>query len=181
MDHTEAFTECWHRDAPRVLRYARRHTVANDAPDVVADTFAIAWRKWADVPDPPIGWLLRTAMGVIRNRERSNRRRHTLDTRVGLLGQAASGATDTADAVIRRDEALRRLAALTDDQREAVLLTAWDGLSPDEAAGVLGIKPATFRKRVSRARELLEQDESPPATHQHSAKTAPILLSQETS
>jgi hypothetical protein len=35
-----------------------------------------------------------------------------------------------------------------------------DGLSADEAAAVLGLKPATFRKRLSRARELLNRDDT---------------------
>jgi RNA polymerase sigma-70 factor (ECF subfamily) len=177
-DNTEAFTACWQRDAPRLLAYARRHTALDDAADVVAETFAIAWRRWGDVPDPPIGWLLRTAAGVMRNRSRSSRRHHTLTARIALLGQAAAAA-DTADAVVRRDEALRRLASLSDDQRESLLLITWDGLTHDEAASVLGLRPATFRKRVSRARELLDRDEPPPPPRHRHALVPTTVTPQE--
>jgi RNA polymerase sigma factor (sigma-70 family) len=162
MEQTQAFTECWHRDGPRLMAYARRHVAPDEADDVVAETFAIAWRRWADVPDPAIGWLLRTAQGVMRNRTRSARRRRRLATRVLLLGNAASAASDTADAVVRRDMALRRLAELSEEQREALLLVTWDGLTSLEAAEVLGLSPAAFRKRVSRARERLNHDDPPP-------------------
>ena len=173
MDQSEAFTQCWRSEAPRLLAYARRHAGADEAADVVAETFAIAWRRWADVPDPPIGWLLRTAAGVIRNRSRSSRRHHTLTAKIALLSQAASAVPDTADAVVRRDEALRRLASLSEDQREALLLITWDGLTHDEAASVLGLRPAAFRKRVSRARELLERDEPPPTRRTRSPLVTP--------
>jgi RNA polymerase sigma factor (sigma-70 family) len=178
MDHMEAFTECWQRDAPRLLAYARRHAAGDDAGDVVAETFTIAWRRWAEVPDPAIGWLLRTALGVMRNRSRSTRRRDGLTARVALLQQVAAPVADTADAVVHRDEALRRLASLSAEQREALLLVTWDGLTPDEAAHVLGLRPATFRKRVSRARELLSRDEPPPRpSHNPSSPTpTPSLL-----
>ncbi len=138
----------------------------------------VAWRRWDEVPDPPIGWLLRAAAGVIKNRSRSTRRRDRLTDRIALLSQATAAVSDTADAVVQRDEALRRLASLNDDQREALLLVSWDGLSPKEAAEVLGLRPAAFRKRLSRARELLNRDE--PATHPRTrALLVPTPLAQQ--
>ena len=44
------------------------------------------------------------------------------------------------------------MVALTDDEREVLLLVAWDGLSPAEAARVLGITPEASRTRLRRAR-----------------------------
>lgn len=49
------------------------------------------------------------------------------------------------------------LACLNDADRELLLLIAWDALSPAEAATVLGIKPATARVRLLRARRRLTQ------------------------
>jgi RNA polymerase sigma factor (sigma-70 family) len=179
-NHSDAFTTCWHAEAPRLLAYARRHIGHDEAADVVAETFAIAWRRWHEVPEPPIGWLLRTAAGVIKNRTRGTLRRDRLISRIALLNQAASG-SDTADAVVRRDEALRRLANLTEDQREALLLVSWDGLSSDEAAAVLGLRPATFRKRLSRARELISRDDTVPNTASLPALVPTSTVSQEMS
>jgi len=44
------------------------------------------------------------------------------------------------------------LEALGADDRELLTLIAWEGLTGVEAAGVLGIRPATARKRLERAR-----------------------------
>ncbi|WP_107774886.1 RNA polymerase sigma factor [Nocardioides sediminis] len=163
------------------MAYARRHLGPDEAADVVAETFLVAWRRWPEVPEPPIGWLLRTAAGVIKNRSRSTRRRDQLADKIALFNHAAAAVSDTADAVVRRDEALRRLAALSDEQREALLLVSWDGLSADEAAAVLNLRPATFRKRLSRARELLNRDEPPLPAVDHSAFVPTPLMSQEMS
>ena len=40
-----------------------------------------------------------------------------------------------------------------------MLLTAWDGLTAEEAATLLGIKPAALRKRISRARAAIDAAE----------------------
>ena len=53
---------------------------------------------------------------------------------------------------------LAALARLSEPDRELLLLIAWDGLSPAEAATVLAVKPATARVRLSRARRRLTQE-----------------------
>jgi RNA polymerase sigma-70 factor (ECF subfamily) len=121
-----------------------------------------AWRKWDAVPDPAIGWLITTARYVIRNRTRTTLRQRALEERVALLESvAAQGGDLPADS---RREALEQLARLTEEHREALLLVSWDGLTPDQAAEIVGIKPATFRKRLSRARHMLTGDASAPSS-----------------
>jgi len=44
------------------------------------------------------------------------------------------------------------LVALRPKDCEALMLVNWDGLTPSEAANVLGERPATFRVRLHRAR-----------------------------
>lgn len=151
----EQFTQMWHAEAPHVMAFATRHVGAEAAHDVVAETFMIAWRRWADLPTPPIAWLLVTARMVIQNRARASRRNEALTERIALLDGVAAYAADSADAALTRREALERLARLDDQHREALLLISWDGLTNDQAAAVLGIKPATFRRRLSRARAAL--------------------------
>jgi RNA polymerase sigma-70 factor (ECF subfamily) len=148
----ERFTAAWHSDAPRVLAYARRHVGLHDAPDIVAETFAVAWRRWDVVPDPPTPWLIGTARKVISNHHRSHTRRTALSRRVRLLTDIAAEPSDP----WLRDEALYQLAALGEEHREALLLTGWDGLTSDDAACALGISPAAFRKRLQRARQRLD-------------------------
>lgn len=159
-----AFDRSWDRDGPRVAAYARRHVPAADVPDVVAETFLHAWRRWDDVPRPPIAWLIGTARKVVGNHRRATRRRQALCDRLTLLDAAARRSEDAGVLAVDRMGALHALSALSEEQREALLLVAWDGLTPDQAAAVLGIRPGTFRVRAHRARARLRLDvDDPPS------------------
>lgn len=171
--HEAAFSEAWRRDGPRVAAYVRRHVTSDDVQDVVAETFLQAWRRWDDVPDPPIGWLIATARKVVGNSRRSTRRRTALRDRLGLLEQAARPEADAGMLATDRMAALQALAALPDHHREALLLVAWDGLSPDAAADVLGVRPGTFRVRAHRARAALA-DLDPPADLRAAPASRPL-------
>lgn len=54
-----------------------------------------------------------------------------------------------------RVHAYRALADLPPNDREALLLTTWDGLAPTEAARVAGCSKAAFTVRLHRARRRL--------------------------
>jgi len=135
---------------PRLLRYAQRHVGSELAQDVVAETFQIAWRKWDQLPTEKFPWLVGAARKVIGNHVRASMRRRRLATRLALYSEVTADSSVESSA---RLEALHRLATLSEVEREALLLVAWDGLTSEAAAAVLGISPATFRKRVSRARQ----------------------------
>lgn len=150
-----AFERVWRNEMPRVFNYAARHVGAADAHDVAAETFTIAWRRWDDITEPPFAWLLGVARHVVSNHVRTLQRGRRLDDRVRLLS-AVTGHTVAYVDFVARQEAIRQLAALGEKEREALLLTAWDGLSTDEAATLLGISPAAVRKRISRARAAID-------------------------
>jgi RNA polymerase sigma-70 factor (ECF subfamily) len=145
-----AFEACWREDMPRIMRYASRHVGLEDAREVAAETFATAWRRWHDVPHPPLPWLLVTARNVISNQTRTSIRQRRLVDRMRMLGDIAAHATDVDPG--EREDALRTLASLSVTDREALLLVAWDGLDPASAADVLNISLTAFRQRLSRAR-----------------------------
>jgi RNA polymerase sigma-70 factor (ECF subfamily) len=163
--------EAWERDGPRVAAYVRRHVPADDVADLVAETFLQAWRRWDDVPHPPIAWLIGIARKVIGNSRRAVRRRGALHDRLVLLGSAARPSEDAGVLATERMDALEALAALPDHQREALLLVAWDGLTSEEAAQALGIKHGTFRVRAHRARAALDRGAT---TRVASATTRPL-------
>ena len=152
------FAEVWQRDGPRVAAYARRHVAPPDVPDVVSETFLQAWRRWHDVPQPPLPWLIGTARKVVGNQRRGASRRRALEQRLVRLGDAARSAEDAGLLATDRVAALESLAALPEEQREALLLVAWDGLTPDQAAAVMGVRPGTFRVRAHRARSAAQRD-----------------------
>ena len=144
---------------------------------MVSETFLAAWRRWEDVPDPAVAWLLVTARQVIGNQHRSARRRKDLADRIVLLDSVATTAGDTLEAVLRRREALEQLASLSEQHREALLLVTWDGLTTEQAAAVLGLRPAAFRRRVSRARAVLDRfvDERPGRLELHADSPLSLL------
>jgi RNA polymerase sigma-70 factor, ECF subfamily len=164
------FTACWQDQAGRVLAYATRQVGMSEAPEVVSETFLQAWRRWDDVPDPAIPWLIATARRVIANQRRGARRRQQLDRRLEFLTDAALSEAEAGMTAVERDEALRRLLLLTDHHREAVLLVSWDGLSIDEAARVAGIRPGAFRGRLHRARTALNKQAPAPRSPQSHRK-----------
>lgn len=141
---------------PRILAYALRRMVSpEDAADVVAETFAISWRRLDVVPsgDEALLWLYATCRRVIANDRRGEHRRSELTVRVGAqLRRAVNDRSEPgADALL----AARALERLRDDDRELLMLVAWEGLSSAELAHVLECSPTAARIRLHRARARL--------------------------
>jgi RNA polymerase sigma factor (sigma-70 family) len=139
----------------RVHAYAVRHVGVNGAQDVVSETFLHAWRRWSQVPDPALPWLLGTARKVIGNGRRTERRRDALVRRIAFLDEAATSAEAAELVATRRHAAIQALAALNSNDREALLLVVWDGLTLEQSAKVLGVGLGTLRVRLHRARTRL--------------------------
>ncbi len=153
----EARLECLYAEHGRaVLAYAvRRAPDAQDAADVVAETFLIAWRRLGEVPagDAARLWLYGVARNVLANQRRSERRRERLAERlrqelpVALQGtQPMSADGDTVRAALGR---------LGSEDREILRLSGWEELTPSEIATVLGISRIAARSRLHRARHRL--------------------------
>jgi RNA polymerase sigma-70 factor (ECF subfamily) len=162
-DHVDVaeFETCWHAHIRRVTAYAERHVGRDASYDIAASTFLTAWRTWDSVPSEPLPWLISVARGHVRNHRRSFRRRESLDHRLRLLVAATSSATDTSSTGAERSEALGILAAMPEQDREALLLVAWEGLTTAQAAEVLGCRPSTLRMRLHRARARIETATAP--------------------
>jgi RNA polymerase sigma-70 factor (ECF subfamily) len=131
-----------------ITAYARRRG-ARDPDGLAAEAMTIAWRKLADVPeDDPRPWLIATA----RNLLLADRRRHAVSM-AGLDGvEAPALPSPSVDLDPELEVALR---ALSSQDLEALLLIAWEDLTPADAAASLGITPAAFRVRLHRARRRL--------------------------
>ena len=156
MDRDE-FARCWHRHVHRVTAYAERHVGRDAAPDIASAAFLTAWLNWQSVPHAALPWLISTARGHVRNHLRSERRQSRLRQRLELLDQAAYRGPDTALTAEERMAALTVLAEMPEREREALLLVAWDELTTDEAADVMGCRPGAMRTRIHRARKRLEE------------------------
>jgi RNA polymerase sigma factor (sigma-70 family) len=153
-----------------LLAYAlRRVEQPEDAADVVAETFLVAWRRDHEIPDGDEArlWLYGVARRVLANHRRGGARRERLGERLRQRITSAVGG-DPGNDVPQRLVVRSALARLGDLDREVLMLTVWEGLEPREAAVVLRVSPATVRTRLSRARGRLREvlgDEFGPAGH----------------
>lgn len=142
-----------------VTAYARRRG-SRDADGIAAETMSIAWRRLADVPrDDPLPWLYATARNLLHAEWRAARR---------SAGMEASEPSVPAPELRGLDPQLERaLRSLGSADREALLLVAWEDLSPAQAARAVGVQPTAFRVRLLRARRrlraALDEDRRPAA------------------
>lgn len=159
----EAFGALFDRHAKRVYNHCFRLTASwSVAEDLLQNTFLLAWRKRNKVHvapgDSALPWLLTVATNAARTERRSFARRMRLVDKVPPEGHTH----DPADDVAAKVDDERRMAELLDivrklprGQQEALALCVWADLSYAEAADALGIKEASVRARVSRAKTAL--------------------------
>jgi RNA polymerase sigma-70 factor (ECF subfamily) len=154
-DAVARFTALYDELYPRVHAYAASRAGREAAEEVTAETFCVAWRRFADLPDPPLPWLLGIARNLVRESYRAEARQASL---AALLRPSASASEpDVGEEVTERSVVLRGLAMLTEDDRELLTLVAWHGLTAAEAARVIGCSKATYFVRLHRARRRLER------------------------
>jgi RNA polymerase sigma-70 factor, ECF subfamily len=140
-----------HHDAVR--RYIVRRQSAALVDDAIAETFLVAWRRLDEIPDRTLPWLLGVARRVLADQRRAVSRRRSLSEqlRVDILSHGL--ARDWEPPAGLTPELASALAGLTEREREALLLVAWDGLSAVDAARVAGCSATAFRVRLHRARQ----------------------------
>lgn len=126
------------------------------ADEVVADTFLVAWRRRDEIPEGfERAWLFGVARNTILTANRSARRRTALNGK--LYGAARPGrwTDDHFETSDRADALLPALRSLREEDREILMLVAWDGLSHAEIGEALCISPNAVAIRVHRARKRL--------------------------
>jgi RNA polymerase sigma factor (sigma-70 family) len=154
----DLFEEVYRTSGTAVLGYAlRRSATREDALDVVAETFAVAWRRRADMPgaaEEVRPWLFGIARNCLANSLRGT-------GRAGRLGERLAAALDlraVPDPAVLHEQSVdaqrvrSALRRLSDEDRELLTLVAWEGLTPAQVAAVLDLPPGTARVRLHRAR-----------------------------
>ena len=148
MDARQAFEEVYAACEPAVRAFVLRRLGDTGADDVVAEVFLAAWRRVDELPADALPWLLNIARGVLSNRRRADARWHALVERLSHeRGKPGSGPARDLDLGV-----FEALAALSETDRELVLLVAWEGLSSAQVAAVLGMPRGTVAVRLHRAR-----------------------------
>jgi RNA polymerase sigma factor (sigma-70 family) len=170
---------------PAILGYALRRVAApEDAADVVAETFLIAWRRCDSVPTDGEArlWLYGVARRVLANHARGEGRRSRLAERLRTELALQGAAGDPADEVVPVRAVRAALAELDEPDREVLQLTVWEQLAPREIAVALGLSPQVVRTRLSRARRRLREHLSdghdrPAPGHEQGVR--PVLVPKE--
>jgi RNA polymerase sigma-70 factor (ECF subfamily) len=143
-----------------LLAYAiRRTNRPEDAADVVAETYLIAWRKLDSLPTGGEArlWLFGVARNVLLRRASREDALQALVDRLALELHDMRPTTEPADGQLPA-KLRAALEALPEQQREALLLTAWEGLTPREVAAVTGAPVNLVRVRLHRARSRLKRE-----------------------
>ncbi len=137
-----------------IVRFVRRRADPASVEEIVAETFAIAWKRLDDVPGDELPWLYGVARNVLYSAYRAAIRAREKTARQGE-GTRSDHGRDPSDVVAEREHTLQAFAALSEDDREALRLVAWEGLDHQQAARVMGTTRVAFAMRVSRARRRL--------------------------
>jgi RNA polymerase sigma factor (sigma-70 family) len=153
-------------DATRDLyeRYARQihaycmHQLGNreEAEDAVQSTFLNAFRGLKRGVDPEFetAWLYKIAENVCLTRQRSSSRRRRVESPGDLdaMQDFLPAHQADSDELIRLPEALEEMP---EQQRRALLLREWQGLSYKEISAELGLSQAAVETLLFRARRSL--------------------------
>ena len=154
----ERFVRLYEDNSARVLAYAvRRVDDREEASDIVAETFAVVWRRIADVPEgrAELAWLYGVARRVLANHRRSGARFARLQSRLtGVRDDPVDDGVDPGPFLAQ--EALAALAGLPARHQEVLRLAAWEELSQAEMAAVLQCSPNAVAIRLHRARRALQ-------------------------
>lgn len=151
----EAFELVYERHAAAALGLARAMLRERSlAEDVTQEAFVAVWRGCANYR-PERGSVRTWVLGITRNRAIDALRRRSSQERIRASAEAfperLAEREPTASAVVRDDEARdvrTAIETLPDDQREAIELAFFTGLSQTEIAGALELPLGTVKGRM---------------------------------
>jgi RNA polymerase sigma-70 factor (ECF subfamily) len=141
---------------------ARRCRRPEDVADLVATTFVVVLES-AGSYDASRGEVLPWMIGIARHLASDSarsvqRERNTLMRLAGLRSLEDDEIADLEqriDAAREGEHVEAALELLAEADREVLWLVGNDGLTPTQAAGVLGVSPTALRMRLMRARRAL--------------------------
>jgi RNA polymerase sigma factor (sigma-70 family) len=154
---TDTFVQLCRRHGSAIHAYLARRTGRQGADDLFGEVWlhAYAGRTTFDSRyGDPLPWLYGIARNVLRAHWR-----HQGRTEVALLALPAdpwSDADDRVDAARQLEDLRTALVLLSEEEREVLLLVAWERLTPAEVARTLDIPQGTARSRLHRARQVMQ-------------------------
>lgn len=137
---------------PALARYARRLT-HQDPEDLVQATLEKALAADMAAVDAPEAYLIR----MLRNLFLDRLRRAAAVEAPHVLPLIADSAPASQQAGMEFREVVAAIANLPRDQRQVLVMTAFEGLSYREIANQLGVPVGTVTSRIARARAALSE------------------------
>lgn len=142
-----------------IFTFAMTQLSADEAKDIVHDTFEVVWRKRAEAPEDPErwpGWCWGIAKKkILQEFDRRRRKHHDARFAEDYPSEAARNArasSDIADSVANAEVAKNVLASLNNGEREALsLIVSMDG-SGAEVSQAMGVSYSAYTTRVARLR-----------------------------
>jgi RNA polymerase sigma-70 factor (ECF subfamily) len=163
----QAFGVLVRRHKENLYRLLRRYTGdPDDAYEAAHEAFIAAWAALGryDASRSFGSWLRTIAINKARDRGRRTLVRRLLfgtkpleESEAMEVADPAAAADDDIAAQQRRRKLDRVIATLPPQLKEPLLLTAFEGLSQQEAGEVLGVSAKTIETRIYRARKLLAE------------------------
>jgi RNA polymerase sigma-70 factor, ECF subfamily len=139
-----AFEPFYREHYGAISRYVARRVPPNSHDEVVAATFVVAWRKFADVNEPSLAWLYRIASYEVAH-ERRRIDRHTQAAELNDLQLTDSSPLEEVFDVSRA------FSQLSESDAELLRLVYWENLSRRDIAEVLGTSVNAINVRYHRA------------------------------
>ena len=149
----------YERHATKILSYCLHQLGSREeAEDAVQTTFMNAFRALGRgvVPEAESAWLFKIAENVCLSRRRSSWRRGRIESPsdFDVIEEIVPGPSRHRDELIGIEDAL---ASMPEQQRRAILLREWQGLSYREIADELEVSQSAVETLIFRARRSLAQ------------------------
>jgi RNA polymerase sigma factor (sigma-70 family) len=161
LGEPEAFGLIYDRHAATVLRFLGRRTGATVAEGLVGELFRIAFerRKTFDASRATaLPWLYGIGSNLLLKHRRAEARRLRASARIAAVEATDRRASAAAlDARLLFPRVADAIEALPGDERDALLLFAWEDLSYQSMAEALELPIGTVRSRLNRARARLRE------------------------
>jgi RNA polymerase sigma-70 factor (ECF subfamily) len=154
------FDQIYERHHRSIVAYCLRRTSPEDAYAAANEVFEVAWKRSSEMPagERTLPWLYGVARRVLFHQRRSATRFSRLTSKAAR--QPALHQPQPDHVVVQRLEyemvcsAVNRLPA---DDKEMLLLSAWEGLTHAEIAETMGHTLTTVDKRLARAKQRLKR------------------------
>ncbi len=149
----------YERHAGKILSYCLHQLGSREeAEDAVQTTFMNAFRALGRgvVPEAESAWLFKIAENVCLSRRRSSWRRGRIESPsdFDVIEEVVPGPSRQRDELIGIEDAL---ASMPEQQRRAILLREWQGLSYREISEELELSQSAVETLIFRARRSLAQ------------------------